>query len=126
MTTLQTEYEFTLPKGFVDREGTIHRDGVMRLATAMDEIVPLKDARVKNNDAYLSVMILSRVITRLGTTTDVNTGVIERMFTADLAYLQEFYRRVNEDGGSLGVVSCPSCSSEFEVEPGELAAPVGA
>jgi len=125
MTTLQTEFEFTLPKGYVDPEGTVHREGTMRLATAMDEIVPLKDLRVRNNDAYLSIMILARVITRLGSA-DINTGVIERMFTTDLAYLQEFYRRINEDGGSLGVVACPSCSSEFEVEPGELAMPVGA
>jgi hypothetical protein len=71
---LQTEYEFTLPKGYVDRDGTVHRDGVMRLATAMDEIVPLRDARVKQNEAYLSIMILSRVITSLGTITDVNTA----------------------------------------------------
>ncbi len=125
MTTLQTEYEFTLPKGFVDNEGTIHRDGVMRLATAMDEIIPLRDPRVKGNEAYLSIMILSRVITSLGTVSDVNTGVIERMFTADLAYLQELYRSVNEDA-TLGRVACPSCSTEFEVEPGELMAPVGA
>ncbi len=126
MTTLQTEFEFTLPKGYVDPEGTVHREGTMRLATAMDEIIPLKDVRVRNNDAYLSIMILSRVITKLGALSDMNTGVIERMFTTDLAYLQEFYRRINEDGGSLGVVACPSCSSEFEVEPGELAMPVGA
>ena len=126
MTMLQTEFEFTLPKGFVDREGTVHREGTMRLATAMDEIIPLRDARVKSNEAYLSIMILSRVVNKLGTITDLNTGVIERMFTVDLAYLQELYRRINEDGGSFGVVACPSCNSEFEVEPGELLAPVGA
>lgn len=97
----------------------------MRLATAMDEIIPLRDPRVKGNEAYLSIMILSRVITSLGTLSDVNTGVIERMFTADLAYLQELYRSVNEDA-TLGRVACPSCSTEFEVEPGELMAPVGA
>ena len=125
MTMLQTEYEFTLPKGFVDSEGTVHKQGVMRLATAMDEITPLRDARVKGNEAYMSVMILSRVITKLGEMTNINTGVIERMFTADLAYLQDFYRRVNEDGASLGRVACPSCSTEFEVEPGELMEPVG-
>jgi hypothetical protein len=126
MTMLQTEFEFTLPKGFVDHDGNVHRDGVMRLATAMDEIVPLRDARVKQNEAYLSIMILSRVITRLGTLSDINTGVIERMFTADLNYLQDLYRRINEDEGSLGSVSCPRCSAEFEVQSGELMAPVGA
>ncbi len=126
MTMLQTEFEFTLPRGFVDRDGTVHRHGVMRLATAMDEIAPLRDARVKANEAYLSIIILSRVITRLGTLPEVNTGVIERMFTADLNYLQEFYRRINEGNGSLGRVACPNCKTEFEVEPGELMAPVEA
>ena len=124
--TLQTEFEFTLPKGYVDSEGTAHRQGAMRLATAMDEIAPLRDPRVKANDAYLSVIILARVITRLGSLGDINAGVIERMFTADLTYLQEFYTRINEDGQSLGKVACPSCNAEFEVQPGELTAPVAA
>ncbi len=122
---LQTEYEFTLPKGFVDFEGNLHRDGSMRLATAMDEITPMRDPRVKQNDAYLSIIILSRVITRLGDMKDVNTGTMEGMFTSDLSYLQEFYRSINEGGSSIGRVACPSCKSEFEVEPGELMAPVG-
>ena len=121
---LQTEYEFTLPKGFIDFQGNLHRDGVMRLATAMDEITPLRDPRVRNNDAYLSIIILSRVIARLGELKDVNTGTLEGMFTSDLAYLQEFYRTINEGGSSIGRVACPSCKSEFEVEPGELMAPV--
>ena len=123
---LHTEHEFTLPKGYVDREGTVHRTGVMRLATAMDEITPMRDARVKNNDAYLTIIILSRVITQLGSLKDVNTGVIENMFTADLSYLQEFYRSINEGGDSLGLVACPSCHTEFEVQPGELMALVEA
>jgi len=121
---LQTEYEFSLPKGFVDIQGNLHRDGVMRLATAMDEITPMRDPRVRNNDAYLSIIILSRVITRLGDMKDVNTGTMEGMFTSDLSYLQEFYRSINEGGSSIGRVACPSCKSEFEVEPGELMAPV--
>ena len=123
---LRTEHEFTLPKGYVDREGTVHRTGVMRLATAMDEITPMRDARVKNNDAYLTIIILSRVITQLGSVKDVNTGVVENMFTADLTYLQEFYRSINEGGDSLGLVACPSCETEFEVQPGELKALVEA
>ena len=121
---LQTEYEFSLPKGFIDIQGNLHRDGVMRLATAMDEITPMRDPRVKQNDAYLSIIILSRVITRLGDMHDVNTGTMEGMFTSDLSYLQEFYRSINEGGSSIGRVACPSCKSEFEVEPGELMAPV--
>ena len=121
---LQTEYPFSLPKGFVDIQGNLHRDGVMRLATAMDEITPLRDPRVRTNDAYLSIIILSRVITRLGDMNDVNTGTLEGMFTSDLSYLQEFYRSINEGGSSIGRVACPSCKSEFEVDPGELMAPV--
>ena len=121
---LQTEYEFSLPKGFIDPQGNLHREGVMRLATAMDEITPMKDPRVRNNDAYLSIIILSRVITRLGDMNNVNTGTMEGMFTSDLSYLQEFYRSINEGGSSIGRVACPSCKSEFDVEPGELAAPV--
>ena len=123
---MQTEFEFTLPKGYVDQEGTAHRQGAMRLATAMDEITPLKDARVKNNDAYLSIIILSRVITRLGSLNDVHTGILEHMFTADLAYLQDFYQTINEGGESLGRVACPSCQTEFDVAPGELMALVEA
>ena len=121
---LQTEYGFTLPKGFVDFEGNLHREGTMRLATAMDEITPMRDPRVKQNDAYLSIIILSRVITRLGELKDVSTGTMESMFTSDLSYLQEFYRSINEGGSSIGRVACPSCKSEFDVEPGELMAPV--
>ncbi len=121
---LQTEYEFTLPKGFVDFQGNLQRDGVMRLATAMDEITPMRDPRVKQNEAYLSIIILSRVITRLGDMKDVNTGTMEGMFTSDLSYLQEFYRSINEGGSPIGRVACPSCKSEFDVEPGELMAPV--
>ena len=92
----------------------------------MDEITPLKDARVKSNDAYLSIIILSRVITRLGSLNDVHTGILEHMFTADLGYLQDFYRSINEGGESLGRVACPSCQEEFDVAPGELMASVAA
>ncbi len=126
MTMLRTEHDFKLPKGFVDQEGTVHREGVMRLATAMDEITPMRDARVKTNEAYLSIIILSRVITQLGSLRDVSTGVIENMFTADLGYLQEFYRSINDGGDALGMVACPSCKTEFDVHPGELTALVEA
>ena len=113
---LQTEYEFTLPRGYVDNEGNLHRNGVMRLATAMDEITPLRDIRVKQNQAYLTVVLLSKVITRLGTITDVNTGMIERLFSADFAYLQDFYRRINEAEHVTIPAQCPACNHEFEVE----------
>ncbi|MBE0480417.1 MAG: phage tail assembly protein [Dehalococcoidia bacterium] len=120
--TLQTEFEFTLPRGYVDSEGNLHRDGVMRLATAADEIYPLKDMRVKSNQAYLVIVLLSRVITRLGTLTSITPAVVERLFSADLAYLQDFYRQINENGSSHLLATCPECNHRFEVDlgvPGE-------
>lgn len=113
---LQTEYEFTLPRGYVDSEGTLHRHGVMRLATAMDEITPLRDMRVKQNQAYLTVLLLWRVIEKLGTLPEVNTGIIERLFSADFAYLQDFYRRINEAEHVTIPADCPNCNHRFEVE----------
>ncbi|MDB9496260.1 phage tail assembly protein [Spirulina major CS-329] len=93
---IQTEFEFTLPKGYLDPEGNLHRTGVMRLARAMDEIVPMRDPRVKGNPAYATVIILSRVIIRLGALEDISPSVIEDFFAADLNYLQTFYRQINE------------------------------
>src|SRR4051794_3910483 len=91
----QTEIEFELPKGYVDDTGTLHRHGTMRLATAADEILPLRDPRVQQNEAYLTVIVLARVITRLGSLPDVHAGVIERLYASDLAYLQRLYDRFN-------------------------------
>lgn len=118
--TLQTEFEFTLPRGYVDEEGNLHRDGVMRMATAMDEIAPLRDMRVRNNQAYLVILLLSRVITRLGSLPSVNTGIIENLFAADLAYLQALYRRINEEGTTTVPVACPECQAKFEVDLASL------
>jgi len=117
---LQTEFEFTLPRGYVDREGNLHRHGVMRLATALDEITPMRDPRVRNNQAYLVIILLARVITKLGDLRDVNPGVIENLFSADLAYLQDFYRRINETGTSAVQAICPMCSERIEVDIGQL------
>ena len=119
---LRTEYEFNLPNGFVDTEGNLHKDGVMRLATAADEIVPLKDPRVQNNPAYLLVLLLSRVVTRLGSIEVMNPKVIEGLFAGDLAYLQEFYNQINGNGTRSLHVNCPHCQQAFQVEvdqPGE-------
>lgn len=91
----QTEVEFELPKGYVDEAGTLHRHGTMRLATAADEILPLRDPRVQQNEAYLAVIVLARVITRLGSLPDVHTGVIEGLYASDLAYLQRLYEKLN-------------------------------
>src|SRR5947209_5322158 len=98
---LQTSFEFSLPLGYVDSQGMVHRKGTMRLATALDEIAPLRDPRVRANEAYVSLMVLARVITKLGSLPDVNTGVIEGLFTADMAYLQDFYRTINNQGHAL-------------------------
>lgn len=112
----QTEYEFTLPLGYADSEGNVHSEGVMRLATAGDEILPLKDHRVQSNQAYLIVILLSRVITRLGSLSDVTPKVIEDLYAADLAYLQDFYNRINRDGKASLETACPKCEHTFEVE----------
>lgn len=117
---LQTEYEFTLPLGYVDSEGNLHREGVMRLATAADEILPLKDPRVQSNQAYLILILLSRVITRLGSVAQLNPKVIEGLYAADLAYLQEFYNRINRDGKASVETVCPKCAHEFAVELNDM------
>jgi hypothetical protein len=113
---LQTEYEFTLPMGYVDGEGNLHRQGVMRLATAADEILPLKDPRVQSNPAYLIVILLSRVISNLGTINSVNPGVVESLFAGDLSYLQDFYNQINLNGNRVVQVNCPHCQQGFELE----------
>jgi hypothetical protein len=113
---LRTEFPFLLPRGYVDAAGTVHRDGVMRLATARDELVPLRDDRVRENPAYLTVVLLARVVTRLGTVDDVHAGVIENLFASDLAFLQDLYRRVNQEGHTRAAVACPACGHEFAVD----------
>ena len=113
---LQTEYKFTLPRGYVDGEGNLHREGVMRLATAMDEIAPLRDPRVRANQAYLTIILLARVITKLGSLPDINTGVVEGLFSADLAYLQDLYQRINEPDAATIAATCPSCGHSFELD----------
>lgn len=112
----QTEYDFRLPLGYVDGEGNLHREGVMRLATAADEILPLKDPRVQSNEAYLTIILLSRVVSRLGSVSQVNPKVIENLYAADLAYLQEFYNRINRNGKPVVEAACPKCAHEFAVE----------
>lgn len=114
--TLITEFSFLLPRGYVDRSGTVHRDGVMRLATARDELVPLRDDRVRENPAYLTVVLLSRVIERIGTIDDIHPGIVENLFATDLAFLQDLYRRVNTEGHTRATVTCPSCQHPFAVD----------
>ena len=112
----QTEYEFTLPMGYADGEGNLQREGVMRLATAADEILPLKDPRVQANEAYLIVILLSRVILRLGSLDQVNPKVIEGLYAADITYLQDFYNKINRDGKAQMKATCPRCEHSFDME----------
>ena len=112
---LQTEFEFTLPQGYVDGEGTRHREGRMRLATAADEIEPLQDPRVQQNSSYLTIILLGRVVTDLGSLDSVTNEVIENLYVADLEYLQSMYERINNQGSNTVETACPDCGTPFEV-----------
>jgi hypothetical protein len=113
---MRTEVAFTLPRGYVDASGTVHREGIMRLATARDEIEPLRDAEVRRNEAYLAVLLLARVITRIGDVVDVTPELVEGLFAADFDHLQRLYERLNTDGEAVGAVTCPHCAQAFEVD----------
>lgn len=117
---LVTEFTFELPKGYVDAAGDLHRTGTMRLATAADEIYPLKDLRVQNWPAYLIIVLLSRVVTKLGSVAEVNPGVIEGLFSEDLAYLQDLYNRVNGLAPRSVTTQCPHCEQTHEVEVAQV------
>ena len=117
---LQTEFEFTLPCGYLDDTGTLHKEGIMRRATAADEILPLRDPRVTKNQAYLVVILLARVVSRLGTVEQINPRVIENLYATDLAYLQDLYNRINQLDGRQESVACPQCQHVFQ--PEEMAA----
>ena len=122
MSSEPTEFPFTLPRGFVDSEGRLHKKGIMRLATAKDEVAPLQDHRVKANPGYLAVILLARVVTRLGDLEQIYPQVIEDLPVADFAYLQSLYRRINQEGHNQLKITCPECNKTFEVEaepPGE-------
>src|SRR5215218_10443194 len=111
-TALRTEFRFELPHGYLDDSGTVHRQGTMRLATGRDEILPLRDPRVRDNEAYLTVLLLSRVVTQLGTLESVSPGTIEGLFATDLAFLQDLYKRVNQEGHTKAAICCPECRHE--------------
>ena len=113
----KTQFPFRLPRGYVDEHGAVHRDGVMRLATARDEILPLQDYRVQSNRAYLVIVLLSRVIVKIGEDPHISVDMIENLFSTDLAYLQEFYRKINEEGGTpKHHITCPKCQHEMDVD----------
>nr|WP_308049358.1 hypothetical protein [Streptomyces sp. TRM72054] len=121
---LCSEFPFVLPRGYVDESGEVHREGVMRLATARDEISPQSDPRVRANPAYLTVLLLERTVVSLGSLHEVGGYVIENLFASDLAFLQDLYRRINQEGHSEAAVTCPECAHDFTVDvsgdaPGE-------
>ena len=113
---MRTEFDFELPRGYVDADGVAHRHGTMRLSTARDELLPLYDERVQENPAFTTVVLLGRVITRLGTLPAVTSQVVENMFASDVAFLQDFYRRINAEGHTRAAVVCPECSHRFTVD----------
>lgn len=117
---MKTEHAFTLPKGYADPAGAIHAEGTMRLATARDEIEPLRDPAARQNEAYLTVLLLARVVTRIGDVTEVTPELIEGLYAADFDHLQRLYERLNTDGETVGSVSCPACAHAFEVDLGEI------
>jgi hypothetical protein len=119
-----TDYPFVLPRGYVDEYGTPHREGVMRLATARDEISTQSDPRVRQNPAYLTVLLLARTLTKLGSVSPVDEFVIENLFASDLAFLRDLYQRINQEGHTEADVTCPGCGHQFAVDvagdaPGE-------
>lgn len=116
MSSFETKVSFELPKGYVDNNGEIHKSGIMRLANAADEIVPLNDPRVKMNPGYLSILLLERVIVKLGNLPQVTVNVIENLFTADMAYLQDLYQKINSAEPVVSQVTCPKCSHRFGVK----------
>jgi hypothetical protein len=113
---LQTEFEFTLPCGYIDDQGNLHRRGSMRRATALDEVEPFHDPRVQSNEVYVSILLLSRVITRLGTLTQISPTIIEQLFATDFMYLQTLYARVNSAEAELIETQCPDCGKRFVLD----------
>ncbi len=111
---MRTEVPFTLPRGFVGADGTLHREGVMRLATARDELEAIRDPAVRQHEAYLTVLLLARVVTRLGDV-EVTAEVIEDLLAADFLHLVRLFEQVNGDD-PVGVVTCPHCTEPFEVD----------
>jgi len=117
---MKSEYAFTLPRGLVDSAGGVHREGVMRLATARDEIEPLRSVEVRQNEAYLTVLLLARTIVRIGDFTEITPELVEALYASDFDHLQRLYERINSDGEAVGVVACPACSNQFEVDLTEI------
>lgn len=118
---LQIAFGFTLPYGFVDEQGAVHREGMMRRATAIDEVEPLVHPRVRANDAYLTIALLARVVTRIGTIQQPGTDIIEQLFAADFSYLEALYSQINHESaaGEIIETQCPICNTRFTLDLAE-------
>jgi hypothetical protein len=119
---MQTEFEFTLPLGYVDAAGTLHRNGTMRLATARDEVEVAGDPRVRANEAYAPVVLLSRVLTRLGSIAIIGPAEVEQLYAADFGYLQDLFVRLNDAGEQLVDTECPACGTRFPLDLNQVPA----
>ncbi|MFO7540343.1 MAG: phage tail assembly protein [Chloroflexota bacterium] len=122
---MKTEVEFSLPRGYVDEQGQVYTQGRMRLALAIDEVETMNDERVQVNESYLPILLLSRVITALGSITAVTPTHIEHLFASDLAYLQELYLRLNSGERVVVGAVCPTCHTAFQVQTAPLGDPSG-
>jgi selenocysteine lyase/cysteine desulfurase len=117
---MRTEVSFTLPRGFAGPDGALHREGTMRLATARDELEAIRDPAVRQHEAYLTVLLLERVVTRLGDLPGIDRAVIEGLYAADFDHLQRLYERLNTNGEAVGTITCPHCAAPFEVDLTEI------
>jgi hypothetical protein len=123
---LETEFAFTLPKGYVDDSGMLHRHGTMRLATARDEIEPLRDPRINGaDDPYLTILVIARVVTELGNLRQITPHEVEGLFAADLAFLQDLYGIINF-GDPADAVRLQASVLPPEPEPAPVAPTVAA
>jgi len=114
--TIQTEFDFTLPRGYVDAGGMLHRQGRMRLATALDEMEAINDPRVQANEAYLPALLISRVVTHLGELPLVTPQVVTGLFASDLAFLEDLYQRLNSPEALVVAARCPHCHTHFHLQ----------
>lgn len=118
--TFQTEFEFSLPRGYIDANGSVHKTGKMRLSTALDEIETINDPRVQSNSAYLPILLLSRVVTQLGGFSPVPPQVIESLYVSDFALLEDIYLRINSQEAVMVSATCPHCSQAFQLQVAPL------
>jgi hypothetical protein len=124
MSGIRTEYEFVLPRGYLDETGALHRRGVMRMATARDELEPLRDPTILGpDDPRITILVLARVVRTLGTHELVTPHEIEGLFAADLAYLQDFYGVINF-GSDADIASLLEAQRALDAPPAGKVTPV--